>query len=75
MVLKSCRLGRVLQKEDCSQRKRMSKKDNATTVQELKDIIKRFVTERDWTQYHNPKNLSMSMAIEAAELMEKFQFV
>ncbi len=53
----------------------MSKKDNATTVQELKDIIKRFVTERDWTQYHNPKNLSMSMAIEAAELMEKFQFV
>ncbi len=53
----------------------MNKKDNATTVQEIKNIIKQFVTERDWMQYHNPKNLSMSMAIEAAELMEKFQFV
>ncbi len=49
--------------------------DAHVTVQELRDIIKQFVTERDWMQYHNPKNLSMSIAIEAAELMEKFQFV
>ncbi len=49
--------------------------DSEITVKELRNIIKQFVTERDWMQYHNPKNLSMSMAIEAAELMEKFQFV
>ena len=49
--------------------------DKDTTVQVLKDVIKKFVVERDWTQYHTPKNLSMSIAIEAAELMEKFQFV
>ena len=49
--------------------------DSHVTIQELRDIIKQFVTERDWMQYHNPKNLSMSIAIEAAELMEKFQFV
>ena len=50
-------------------------KDNQTTVQELKDIMKEFVAEREWTEYHNPKNISMSISIEAAELMEKFQFL
>ena len=50
-------------------------KDNQTTVQELKDSMKEFVTEREWTEYHNPKNISMSISIEAAELMEKFQFL
>ncbi len=49
--------------------------DSEVTVKELRDIIKQFVMERDWMQYHNPKNLSMSLAIESAELMEKFQFV
>lgn len=49
--------------------------DKSTTLQELKDINKKFVEEREWTEYHTPKNLSMSIAIEAAELMEKFQFV
>ncbi len=49
--------------------------DNETTIQELKDIIKKFVMDREWKEYHTPKNLSMSIAIEAAELMEKFQFV
>ena len=49
--------------------------DSKVTVQELRDFMKKFVAERDWTQYHTPKNLSMSIAVEAAELMEKFQFV
>ncbi|PKN03151.1 nucleotide pyrophosphohydrolase [Candidatus Dependentiae bacterium HGW-Dependentiae-1] len=34
-----------------------------------------FIAERDWQQFHNPKNLSMALAIEAAELMEKFRWV
>jgi NTP pyrophosphatase (non-canonical NTP hydrolase) len=34
-----------------------------------------FVRERDWEQFHAPKNLAMSLAIEAAELMEHFQWL
>src|SRR5580698_9278838 len=44
------------------------------TVQRLKDKVGEFVKERDWEQFHTPKNLSMSLAIEAAELMEHFQW-
>jgi len=49
--------------------------DTQTTLQELKDHMARFVDERDWQQFHTPKNLSMSIAIEAAELMEHFQWL
>jgi len=49
--------------------------DTQTTLQELKDRMARFVSERDWEQFHTPKNLSMSIAIEAAELMEHFQWL
>lgn len=49
--------------------------DQATTVQQLKDLMRSFVAERDWQQFHSPKNLSMSLAIEAAELMEHFQWI
>lgn len=48
--------------------------DSRTTVSELRDEVKRFTAERDWDQYHTPKNLAMSIAIEAAELMEQFQW-
>ena len=44
--------------------------DQTTTVSELAQLIAEFVDERDWNQFHSPKNISMSMAIEAAELME-----
>ena len=43
-------------------------------LQEALEALLRFRTERDWEQYHTPKNLSMSIAIEAAELMEHFQW-
>jgi len=49
--------------------------DKKTTVNQLKERLKSFVKERDWEQYHSPKSLSMSIAIEAAELMEKFQWL
>jgi NTP pyrophosphatase (non-canonical NTP hydrolase) len=49
--------------------------DSDTTVAELREIVRRFVQERDWGQFHSPKNLSMSLAIEAAELMEHFQWI
>lgn len=46
--------------------------DRATTVEQLKQIAAQFIEEREWNQYHAPKNLSMNLAVEAAELMEKF---
>jgi NTP pyrophosphatase (non-canonical NTP hydrolase) len=49
--------------------------DTETTVAELKRVLAQFVAERDWEQFHTPKNLSMSLAIEAAELMEHFQWI
>jgi NTP pyrophosphatase (non-canonical NTP hydrolase) len=49
--------------------------DTSTTLAELRDLVVRFVAERDWQQFHSPKNLSMSLAIEAAELMEHFQWI
>jgi dCTP diphosphatase len=49
--------------------------DSTTTLAELRDLVRRFVEERDWRQFHSPKNLSMSLAIEAAELMEHFQWI
>ena len=41
---------------------------------ELGDAVDAFVAERDWAQFHTPKTLAMSVAIEAAELMEHFQW-
>jgi NTP pyrophosphatase (non-canonical NTP hydrolase) len=49
--------------------------DSSTTISELRELVRRFVEERDWRQFHSPKNLSMSLAIEAAELMEHFQWI
>jgi dCTP diphosphatase len=49
--------------------------DAAVTVAELKQWVDDFVDRRDWHQFHAPKNLAMSMAIEAAELMEHFQWL
>jgi len=49
--------------------------DTATTVADLRELVRRFVEERNWRQFHSPKNLSMSLAIEAAELMEHFQWI
>ena len=50
----------------------MSATDATTTLAELKARLAAFVHERDWEQFHAPKNLSMALAAEAAELMEHF---
>ncbi len=49
--------------------------DSTTTLAELRKLVADFVEKRDWNQFHSPKNLSMSLAIEAAELMEHFQWL
>ena len=43
--------------------------DATTTVKQLKDAIAQFADERDWNQFHSPKNLSMSIAIELADVV------
>jgi dCTP diphosphatase len=48
--------------------------DRTTTIDQLRSVVKTFVDERDWRQFHTPKNLAMSLAIETAELMEHFQW-
>lgn len=41
----------------------------------LRERLRVFVAERDWDQFHSPKNLSMALAVEAAELVEIFQWL
>lgn len=53
----------------------MKKNDTHLTFDELKTLVQQFRDERDWHKYHNPKNLSMSISIESAELMELFQWL
>lgn len=42
---------------------------------QLRDLVRQFVDERDWDQFHTPKNLSAALAVEAAELLEHFQWL
>ena len=41
----------------------------------LRETIRTFVNERDWDQFHTPKNLSAALCVEAAELLENFQWL
>ncbi len=48
--------------------------DDKITVQELKARVSKFRDERDWLKYDTPKNLAISISVEAAELLEHFQW-
>lgn len=48
--------------------------DTTTTLEALKKRVDDFIKERDWGQFHTPKNISMGIAIEAAEFMELFLY-
>ena len=41
----------------------------------IKQKVRQFVVERDWDQFHSPKNLSMALIVEAAEMVEHFQWL
>ena len=49
-------------------------RSTTTTLAEMTDWLDQFAKERDWERFHTPKNLSMSIAIEAAEIMELVQW-
>lgn len=44
-------------------------------IDELKQRLRDFAAERDWEQFHSPKNLAMALIVEAAELVEHFQWL
>ncbi|MBC3872711.1 nucleotide pyrophosphohydrolase [Undibacterium sp. LX15W] len=44
-------------------------------LQQLRDQLRAFVAERDWQQFHTPKNLASALSVEAAELLEPFQWL
>jgi NTP pyrophosphatase (non-canonical NTP hydrolase) len=52
-----------------------AKLDGEMTISDLRQEVRKFVAERNWECYHTPKNLATSIAIEAAEIMEHFQWL
>lgn len=48
--------------------------DDKTTIKQIKDVIQKFCEERDWDQYHSPKDLAIGVITEASELLEHFRF-
>lgn len=57
-----------------SQSVAQNQSDETTSVKELKKLVSEFVAERNWEQFHTPRNLAVSVTIEAAELLEHFQW-
>ena len=49
--------------------------DEKTTLEQLKKEIAKFTEERNWSKYHKPKDLAVSISIEAGELLENFQWL
>ena len=49
--------------------------DQNSTIKDLKNIAKQLVDDRDWNQFHTPKDLSMNLSVEANELLEKFLWI
>lgn len=47
----------------------------ADSLDQLRNRVNQFVEERDWAQFHSPKNLAMAMIVEAAEVVEHFQWM
>lgn len=44
-------------------------------LEELRDLLRTFAADRDWDQFHSPKNLAAALTVEAAELLEQFQWL
>ena len=48
--------------------------DHQTTISELKDLVRTFSRERDWEQFHHPKDLGVALACEVGEVLEHFRY-
>ncbi len=47
----------------------------SSELSNLRELLRRFAAERDWDQFHSPKNLASALIVEAAELLEQFQWL
>ena len=48
--------------------------DNKTTIHELKQVVKKFCDDRNWSQFHDAKELAIGISTEAGELLDHFRF-
>lgn len=48
--------------------------DSKTSINQLKQLVNAFIAERDWHRFHTPKNIAVSVVLEASELLEHFQW-
>jgi NTP pyrophosphatase (non-canonical NTP hydrolase) len=48
--------------------------EHLTSLEELRGALQQFALDRDWDQFHSPKNLAIALSVEAAELLEHFQW-
>jgi dCTP diphosphatase len=48
--------------------------DEQTTIGELKELVRAFSQERDWEQFHHPKDLGVALACEVGEVLEHFRY-
>lgn len=53
----------------------MTSTQQKNTLDELSDLVRNFVSEREWGQFHTPKNLASALCVEASELLEPFQWL
>jgi dCTP diphosphatase len=53
----------------------LPRNDENTVIKELITEVREFIRERNWEKYHNPKDLAESICIEAAELLQLFQWI
>src|SRR6266480_405002 len=55
--------------------KKAEKNKSGLALSDLRDSLRSFAAERDWDQYHSPKNLATALIVEAGELLEHFQWL
>jgi NTP pyrophosphatase (non-canonical NTP hydrolase) len=53
----------------------VNKPELQNDLAEIREIMRQFVSERDWDQFHTPKNLATALSVEASELLEPFQWL
>lgn len=53
----------------------MNKPELQNDLTEIREIMRQFVSERDWDKFHTPKNLATALSVEASELLEPFQWL
>ncbi|MEI5999869.1 nucleotide pyrophosphohydrolase [Paraburkholderia bengalensis] len=51
------------------------KQERSSDLIAVRDLLREFVSERDWSRFHSPKNLATALSVEASELLEPFQWL